>query len=394
MAWNPQGGGGGPWGGGGGGQGPWGRGSGGGGGGGPQPPDIEELLRRSQDRFRRAVPGGVGGGRGIALVIAVGLALWLATGFYRVNPNEIGVVLRFGQYVRQVGEGLHYHLPGPIEMVLKPNVTQINRIELGFRSLGDARGRTTSPTRDLAEESLMLTGDENIVDIDFSVLWRIKSAENFLFNIRDPEGTVKVAAESAMREIIGQTPIQSALTEGRGAIESKTRDVLQSLLDSYKAGIQVVQVQLLKVDPPNQVIDAFNDVQRARADLERLRNEAEAYRNDIIPRARGEAERLVQEAEAYKEQVTNLAQGDAGRFVSVLNAYKTAQDVTARRLYLETMEQVLRGANKVIIDPTAQGQQGVVPFLPLSDLTRARPPAPAAIPGQGAPPAPIQGGSR
>jgi membrane protease subunit HflK len=371
MPWNPQGGGGGPWGSGnGGGGGPWGRG----GGSGPQPPDLEELLRKGQDRFRQVVPGGFGSGHGFVLVAAVAMVLWLLTGFYRVQPDEKGVVLRFGEYVRSEDSGLHYRLPYPFETVLTPKVTTINRVELGFRSIGEMRGRG-SASRDVLEESLMLTGDENIVDIHFSVFWQVKpgGAEAYLFNVRDPEGTVKVAAESAMRDIIGQTPIQSALTEGRAAIEVRTRDLLQKLLDSYNTGIKVTQVQLLKADPPAQVIDAFNDVQRAKADQERLRNEAEAYRNDIIPRARGDAEKLLQDAAAYKEQVVNLAQGEAGRFTSVANAYALAKDVTARRLYLETMEQVLKGTNKVIIDPGAQSGQGVQPYLPLPDLLKRQP---------------------
>ena len=329
------------------------------------------------------MPGGFGGGRGIAFLVAAALAIWGLTGIYRVAPDEQGVVLRFGRFIDKTNPGLHYHLPSPIETVIKPKVTTINRVELGFRSIGDGRGRGASPVRDAPEESLMLTGDENIVDIDFSVFWQIKDAGAFLFNIRDPEATVKVAAESAMRDIIGQTPIQRAFTEGRANIELRSRDLLQQLLDQYQAGIRITQVQLLKVDPPAVVIDAFNDVQRARADQERLRNEAEAYRNDIIPRARGEAERLIQEAEAYKEQVINLAQGDAGRFVSIYQAYTQAKDVTARRLYLETMEQVLRNANKIIIDPSAQGQ-GVVPYLPLSELRdRAAPARPAQTPSTG-----------
>ncbi len=387
MPWNPQGGGGGPWGsGGGGGNGPWGRGGGGGGGGGPQPPDIEELLKRSQDRFRKAMPGGFGGGKGIALVVLAGLILWGLTGFYRVQADEQAVVLRFGEYVRTAGEGLHYHLPSPIESVLIPKVTPIRTVELGYRSLGEMRGRNVSASRQVPEEALMLTGDENIVDINFTVFWNVKDAQQFLFNLRDPDGTVKVAAESAMRDIIGRTPIQSALTEGRSEVEQNVHELLQSLLDTYKTGIQIVEVQLQKVDPPAQVIDAFNDVQRAKADQERLRNEAEAYRNDIIPRARGEAERLLQEAEAYKEEVVNLAQGDAGRFTSVLNAYSQAKDVTARRLYLETMQHVLKGTNKVIIDPSAQGSQGVVPYLPLPEL-KGRAPTNAAAPQ-------AQGGAR
>ena len=374
MAWNAQGGGGGgggggPW-GGGGGQGPWGRG-------GQQPPDLEELLRKGQERFRRAMPGGVGNGFILGAVGALAVAIWLLSGFYIVQPDQQGIVLRFGKWVDSTESGWHYHLPAPIESVLTPQVTRINRVELGFRSIGGSDARHQAQSRDVLEESLMLTGDQNIVDIDFSVFWQVKDAGAYLFNIRDPEGTVKVAAESAMREIIGQTQIQSALTEGRTQIEIKVRDHLQRLLDSYHAGIRVSQVQLLKSDPPAAVVDAFNDVQRAKADQERLRNEAEGYRNDIIPRARGEAQRLVQEAEAYKEQVTNLAEGDAKRFVSVYEAYKQAQDVTTRRMYLETMEEVLKNAHKVIIDPNAKGQ-GVVPYLPLPELKGRAEPAPGA----------------
>jgi len=370
MPWNTQGGGGGgPWGGGGGGQGPWGRGpgSGGGPGGGGTPPDLEELLRKGQEKFRQVLPGGFGGGRGIALVLMAGLVLWGLTGFYKVNPEEVGVVLRFGRFVGLTQPGLNYHLPSPIETVQTPPVTRVNRIELGYRSPAE-RGQTTS--RDTANESLMLTGDENIIDINFSVFWQVNDPEKFLFNIRDPEGTVKVVAESAMREIIGQRPIRAPLFENRQPIVDGTRARMQELLDQYGAGISVTQVQLLKADPPSEVIDAFNDVQRAKADQERLRNEAEAYRNDIIPRARGEAQRLLQEAEAYKEQVSDLATGDAKRFTSVYQAYRLAPDVTAKRLYIETVEDVLKGAQKVIVDPEAKG---IVPYLPLPELGKALP---------------------
>lgn len=384
MPWTNQGGGGGgggPWGpppGGGGGPNPWGRPPGGGGGG-PQPPDLEDLLRRGQDRLRRAVPGGFGSGRGVALVLGVLVLLWLASGIYRVEYNEQGVVLRFGEWVRTEQPGLNYHLPAPIETVYLPKVTAVNRIEVGYRSASDTR----RSERDVSDESLMLTGDENIIDIDFTVFWRIKDAGQFLFMIRDPEGTVKVAAESAMREVIGRTELQPALTEARQQTEQATQRLLQTMLDEYKAGIEVMQVQLQKADPPAPVIDAFNDVQRARADRERLRNEAEAYRNDIIPRARGEAERLIQEASAYREQVVSLAQGDADRFRKVYEAYAQAKDVTAKRMYLETMEEILRGSNKVIIDGNAQGAQGVVPYLPLNQLQPAPQPQPApAKPGQ------------
>lgn len=364
MPWSNQGGGGGPWGGGGGGQNPWNRGGG-------SQPDFEEMIRRSQDRFRRMMPRGFGGGRGVLLGVLALVAVWLLTGFYRVQPDEQGVVLRFGRYVGEtVGPGLHYHLPAPIETVMTPSVTSVNRIDIGF--VGAIEGRSAG-ARDLPEESLMLTGDENIVDLDFTVLWRISDAPQFLFNIREPEETVKAVAESAMREVIGQTEIQPALNEARAEIEQRTRQLTQGVLDQYGSGIEIVQVQLQGVNPPEQVVDAFNEVLRAQQDRERLRNEAEAYRNDIIPRARGDAERVVQEASAYREQVINQAQGDAQRFNSVLGAYQVAPAVTAERFYLETMEEVLSGVNKVIIDGNVAGSggQGVVPYLPLDQLRRA-----------------------
>jgi membrane protease subunit HflK len=375
MPWKQQGGGGGPWGGGGGGGGPWGRGGGGGLGGG-QPPDIEELLRKGQDRLRKVLPGGWGTGRGIVIAVVAAVLLWLASGFYRVQPDEQGVVLIFGKLQHTTPPGLGWNFPSPIGSVLTPKVTRVNRIEIGHRSA--AERRRGSPTGDVPEESQMLTGDENIVDVDSTVFWRIKDAGQFLFNLRDPEGTVKVAAESAMRGIVGQTPIQSALTEGRSQIENVVKDRLQRLLDDYGAGILIDRVQLLKVDPPQPVIDAFIDVQRARADLERLRNEAEAYRNDILPRARGDAERMVQEARAYKEQIVNQARGEAGRFLEVYESYKVAKDVTIQRMYLETFEEVFKGMNKIIID-SSKGGSGVVPYLPLPEIQRrqqAAPPAP------------------
>lgn len=366
MAWNSQGGG--PW-GGGGSNNPWGRGPGG-----VQPPDIEDLLRKGQDRLRRALPGGFGSMRGLAVILAVLVVLWGATGIYRVQTEEQGVVMRFGEWVATTPPGLHYTWPAPIGRVLKPKVTRINRIELGFRSVGDARVRPTTG-RSMGEDSLMLTGDENIVDINFTLFWKIKDAGKYLFNVRNPEATIKVAAESAMREIIGQTQIQQALTEGRNQIEVKTRALLQQMLDEYGAGIDITQVQVLKADPPGAVVDAFNDVQRAKADRERLRNEAEAYRNDVIPRARGEAEKLVQEAQAYREQVTNIAEGDAKRFISVYQVYKQAPDVTAKRMYLETIEEVLQNSHKVIIDRQSGGS--VVPFFPMQDLLKKGGAAPA-----------------
>lgn len=370
MPWNNQGGG---WQGGGGGQGPWGgRPSGGGG---QQPPDLEELLRRSQEKVRKIFPGGVGGAGGpgankklIGVVALVAVAIWLASGFYKVAPAEQGVVLRFGKWVETTEPGLHWHFPAPIETVLKPEVTRVNRVEVGFRSAGEL-GRGGS-ARVVPNESLMLTGDENIVDLNFVAQWKIKDAGQFLFNIRDPDSTVKAVAESVMREIIGKTPIAEAMTEGRRLIEQGAETQIEQILDAYGAGIEITQVQLRKVDPPSEVIDAFRDVQRAQADRERLQNEAEAFANDILPRARGEAERLLQESQAYQQEVVANAQGDAARFLSIYEQYRTAQDVTLKRIYLETMEDVLRGMNKVVIDSAAGGGPGVVPYLPLPELER------------------------
>jgi membrane protease subunit HflK len=364
MPWNNQGGG---W-QGGGGQGPW----GGRPGGGQQPPDLEELLRRSQEKVKKIFPGGVGGGlggnrRALVAVPLILVAVWLASGFYRVQPDEQGVVLRFGEWIKTTQPGLNWHVPAPVETVFTPKVTRSNRVEIGFRSAADVT-RTVS-AREVANESLMLTGDENIVDINFVLLWLIKDAGQFLFNIRDPESTVKAVAESVMREIIGKTPIAEATTEARGAIEVGAREQIQQILDDYGAGILITQVQLQKVDPPAEVIDAFRDVQRAQADRERLQNEAEAFANDILPRARGEAERISQEAQAYRQEVVARAEGDAQRFVAVYNEFDKARDVTTKRIYLETMEEVLRGMNKVVIDQAANGS-GVVPYLPLPELER------------------------
>ena len=371
MFWQSQGGG--PWGNGPRGGGPWGgnRGSGGGPGPrgrGPQPPDFEELLRRGQDRFRRVLPGGFGTGTGIAVVLVAILVIWLASGFYRVLPDEVGVVLRFGAYNRTTQPGLNYHLPSPIEKVLTPSVTRVNRTEIGYRSGEAAATVRGTGSRQLPEEALMLTGDENIVDINFTVFWVIKNAQAYLFNIRDPDATVKSAAESAMREVVGETPIAQALSEGRGKIETDTQHLLQGILDAYGAGIEVNNLQLLKVDPPAPVIDAFRDVQRALADRERLRNEAESYRNDIVPKARGAAVAIKQEAEAYRQEIIARAHGDADRFLAVYHAFKAAQDVTVQRLYLETMEEILKNSNKVIIDKSAEGGSGVLPYLPLPAL--------------------------
>ena len=352
---------------------PWGAppgGNGNGSGRGPRPPDIDEVIRKIQSTINRFFPGGSGsrsGGKSIILGIIILLLIWVASGWYRVLPDEQGVVMRFGKFIKTTQPGLNYHLPVPIESVKTPKVTKVNRMDIGFRSERDS-GFSSGGVADVPEESLMLTGDENIVNIDFSVFWVIKDAGKFLFKIQDPEGTVKAAAETAMREVIARSNIQPILTEGRSVIETDTQDIIQEILDEYESGIQITQVQTQKADPPDQVIDAFRDVQAARADMERSKNEAEAYRNDVIPRARGEAQKILQAAEAYKKEVVAKAEGEASRFVSIFNEYDKAKVVTQERMYLETMEKVLADIDKVIIDKNSGS--GVVPYLPLPELTK------------------------
>jgi membrane protease subunit HflK len=296
-------------------------------------------------------------------------------------------VLRFGQYVRDAKPGLNYHLPYPIESALTPKVTRVNRIDIGMRSGDDLR--RGSPTRDVPEESLMLTGDENIVDVDFSVFWLVKpdGAGDYLFNIQQPEGTVKAVAESAMREVIGHSEIQPILTGARATIETAVQELMQKTLDHYGAGIQVTQVQLQKVDPPAQVIDAFRDVQAAVSDAERAQNEAQTYASRVVPEARGQVAKIVQAAEAYREQTVAEATGQTSRFLKVLDQYQKAPDVTRQRMYLETMEKVLANADKVIIDQ--KGPSGVVPYLPLPELGR-RPAAQGSPSASGQPQTPTQ----
>jgi len=290
------------------------------------------------------------------------------SGLYRVLPDEQGVVLRFGKYVSTTQPGLNYHIPYPVETVLTPKVTRVNRIDVGFRSERDSG--FSGGVADVPEESLMLTGDENIVNIDFSVFWVIKNAGMFLFKIQDPVQTVKAAAETAMREVIAKSNLQSILTEGRGRIELETQEIIQRILDEYTSGIQVTQVQTQKADPPDQVIDAFRDVQAARADMERSKNEAQAYANDVIPRARGEAAKILQAAEAYQKEVVARAEGEASRFLSIYTEYSKAKKVTQERMYLETMEKVLADIDKVIIDKNSSS--GVVPYLPLPELKKKK----------------------
>jgi membrane protease subunit HflK len=317
---------------------------------------------------RRLLPGSFGSGRGVILGVVVVLAIWLATGFYQVRPGEQSLELLFGKFVGTNTPGLNYWFPAPIGEVQIVNVEQTNQINIGFRGAGEG-GRGSGP-RDLLHESLMLTSDQNIVDVDVIVQWRIKNAADYAFNIRRQEETIKLVAESAIREVMGQTLLEDALTVKRQEVDSRTRELMQAILDSYGAGVLITEVKQLKVDPPAEVIDAFNDVQRARQDQDRLVNEALAYRNDIVPRAKGEFERITQGAAAYRDQVTREAVGEATRFLSVYNAYLTGRDVTTRRLYLERMQDVLRNTQNVIVDKDAG--EGVVPYLPLPELQRRR----------------------
>lgn len=376
MPWSNQGGGG--WRTGGGGGGPWGsgpQGGGSGGGGGGQPPDLEEMLRRGQDRLRSALPGGSLGGKGLLLGALVLIAVWAASGFYRVEPDEQGVVTRFGQFVQMTQPGLNYHLPWPIEAAQTPKVTRVNRVDIGFRVFEDGR---TDTVREVSEESLILTGDENIVDVNVAVFWLINNAPDYLFNIQRPDASVKAVGESALREVIGRSQLQPVLTQARAVTEQAVMDLMQQTLDEYGAGIQITQVQLQKVDPPGAVIDAFRDVQAARADQERMRNEAQAYANRVVPEARGESARVIEAATAYRDRTIAEAEGQADRFVMVYDEYARAPDVTRQRMFLETMERVLGDTEKIIIDDRAGGS-GVVPYLPLDELQRR--PRPAATGG-------------
>ena len=373
MPWNNQGGG--PW--GSGPKGPWGSGPQSSG---PNPPDLEEFLRRGQDKLRSVMPGGGLGGRGVFLIAILAFMFWVGSGIYFVQPDELGVVLRFGEYVRDAQPGANYHLPYPIETVLTPKVTRVNRIDIGMRVVEDTR-RGAASMRDIQEESLMLTGDENIVDVDFSVFWVIKpkeGASQYLFNIQNPEGTVKAVAESAMRELVGRSEIQKILTTDRPNIETAVHKLMQTTLDRYESGVQITQVQMQKVDPPSQTIDAFREVQAARIGAESAQNEAQAYANRVIPDARGRSAQITQAAEAYKEQTVQEATGQAARFIKVYDEYKKAPEVTRQRIYLETLERVFSSTDKIILDAGGAGGGGVVPYLPLGDQ---RPKAPAPTGG-------------
>lgn len=346
--------------------GPRGGGSGGGYGGG-EPPDIDEMLRKAQENFRSMMPGNMKGGLVLVIAVLVIGGLWLASGFFVVNPGEHAVVQRFGKWSHTIAEpGLGYHFPTPIETVEIVNVEEIRKMNIGFNEAFSRSG--DGSIRDVPEESLMLTSDRNIVDLDLVIQWNIKSAEDYLFQIRDQENTIKKVAESAIREVVGQTFMFPVITTGRAAVADAARQIIQDNLDDYNSGISVKQVLIQMAEVHPEVQNAFQDVQSAKQDAEDIQNRAEAYREDILPRARGQAIQMLQEAQAYKQSTVAKASGDADRFNSVYQAYLSGEDVTKERMYIETMENVLSNAQKIILDE--QGGSGVVPYLPLNELNK------------------------
>ena len=363
MPWNNQGGGGG-WksggNGGGGGGGPWGQG------GGKEPPDLEDILKRSQDKMKQVMDGGGLPGPLLLLAAAFGCALiaWNAF-FFRVNADELGVVLRFGEFQRQEPAGLHFRLPPPIDEVLIRKVTNQRIMDIGTRTTGGSSNR--------GDSTMMLTGDENIVDLRFAVYWRVKldQLRSYLFNIAEPETTVREVGESVMREVVGQTKLLPLLTQARTDVQQSVQKRMQDILDGYGAGVKIDQVQLKEVDPPQEVVAAFREVQAAAQDKETKLKEAQKYADQVVPVARGDADRIKANAQGYRDQTVLEATGQATRFLKVYDEYKKAPEVTRQRLYLETMERVLGGSEKIIID--SKGGQGVVPYLPLNELVKKKP---------------------
>jgi membrane protease subunit HflK len=323
--------------------------------GGPNPPDLDKVMENFK-RFQGKMPS-------FYILIAVAVIIWLLSGIYIVAPDQVGVVKRWGAFSRATGPGPHYHWPYPIESVLKPQVTKVRRIEIGFRTVNPG---PPAQYRPVADEALMLTGDENIIDIWFIVQYRIDDAPNYLFQVEDTQKTIRDAAEAAMREVIGENKIDTALTEGKFGIQQDTQETLQTILNKYKIGFKVVAVQLQEVHPPQQVRAAFKDVASAREDRNKYINQAQGYANDILPKARGRAAELINQAQAYKAEQVNQAEGDSARFLSVLKEYNKAKDVTRKRLYLDTMQEVLGKSKKYIIDPE---NSGVLPLLNLESAT-------------------------
>jgi membrane protease subunit HflK len=337
--------------------------------------------------IRGILPGGSGSGLGgLPILIVVVVLLWAASGFYRVQPDEQGIVLRFGAYKYWTAPGLHWHIPWPIEAVEEPTVTRINRTEIGFRSGGAVSSGADSSGQNVVAESRMLTGDENIIDINMVVFWRIRANEaaKFLFNSRHPEDLLSGVAESSLREVMGHTPILPALNEARQQIADEVQNQTQRILDRYDVGMEIMAVNVQDSNPPPTVAASFRDVQNANTDAQRLRNEAEAYHNDIVPRARGDAAKILADAQGYKQAAVAEATGQSQRFDAVLAAYQQAKDVTLRRLYLDTIQNALAHSHSLVVDDKLKN---LVPFLPLN-LPTAQ-----AAPSQPPPPTGQQGGT-
>ena len=339
-------------------RGPWGQGSNQGGGG--QPPDIDELIKKGQDKFRSVFGGGggggsVGGGKSYSFIFLGLIAIWLYLCVYIVDTDEQAIVLRFGKWVETTDPGIHF-LIAPFESKQLTKVTAINVIQIGF-------GNTLIAQK----ERQMLTGDENIVDAPFSIMWRIRDPARYQFNLRDRAETIKSIAESAMREVVAKTNVQNVMTNNKDGIELEVMQITQDILRRYEAGIEITQVKMENVKPPAEISDAFNDVQKAEADRERSISLAKLEQNKIVPQARGQAARMLQEAEGYRQKVIAEATGEASRFTAILGEYVNAKDVTRRRIYLDTMQQVLSGTDKIVIDSEGGG---VVPYLPLAELNK------------------------
>jgi membrane protease subunit HflK len=334
-----------------------------GGGRGPRRPDLNPNLQRLKLQLRQFL-GGPGGlrPRAVLTIAGVVVALWALSGLYVVQPNEEAVVTTFGAYTRSEDPGLRYHLPAPIEDVEKVAVTSLNRIDIG--------GTTDA---DVPQESLMLTGDENIINLDFSVTWRVADASKYVFATRSPDEAVKAVAESAMREVVGKMPLQEILTKGRGQVQTQAAELMQKTLDAWGVGVVVVEVQIRSANPPQEVVAAFREVANAGQDAESAVNEANTYRNRVVNEAKGDAARIVQSAQGYREQSVREAVGDAARFNQIYGEYRQAPGVTRERLYLETMERVLAKSNKVIID----GKGVTAPVILPPDVFQRR--APAAV---------------
>ncbi|MCH9753985.1 MAG: FtsH protease activity modulator HflK [Alphaproteobacteria bacterium] len=331
---------------------------------------TEKVIFQSPNNFK---PSDLFGGDNLKMFYAIGailFGLWVISGFYIVDQGEQAAVTRFGKFVRVTTAGANYHIPYPIESVNKVRVDRVQRVEIGFRSNAshiNLHAPTSSQVNKfLPEEGLMLTGDENIADVNFFVQWRVANIKDYLYNVYNVKATIKSAAESAMREVIGYTTIAEALTHGKAKIQEDAKILLQRTLDEYGSGVMIENLSLLKVEAPSEVIDAFRDVQTARADKNNTINKAESYRNDVIPRARGEAEKMIQSSEGYKAKVTEEAKGDADKFRNIYLQYSKAKDVTKKRMYLEAMEKILAGAEKVILSDKMN--KSAVPYLPLKQL--------------------------